>query len=130
MEYWQNVLLAVVRRLTVGTTIILPILPIIQTHIFLVYYFLIILDTQTWNIIYIIYFVTFYHFYSLLFKKIHLIFIFPDLYLYYKPTINVSHIITYTSDKYENKHSNIYLELGLMGSYKMENTGLYGIALR
>ena len=95
----------------------------------MIYYFLIILDTHIWNIIYIIYFLTFYPFYNQLFKQIHLILIMPYLYLSYKPIIKVSHIITYTSNKYENKHTNICLQLGRISSYKQENTGLCGIAL-
>ena len=53
----------------------------------------------------------------------------PYLYLYYKTTIKVSHIITYTSKKYENTDNNISLQLGLISSCKLETPGVYRIFL-
>ena len=51
----------------------------------------------------------------------HTSIIMPYLYLYYKTTIKVSHIINYTSKKYENIDTNICLQLGLISSCKMES---------
>ena len=52
----------------------------------------------------------------------------PYLYLSYKPTIKVSHIITSTSKKYENIDTNILIQLGLIISSKLETPGVCGIA--
>ena len=52
----------------------------------------------------------------------------PYLYLSYKPTIKVSHIITSTSKTYENTDTNICLQLGLIRFSKPEIPGVCRIS--
>ena len=53
----------------------------------------------------------------------------PYLYLSYKTTIKVSHIITSTSKKYENTDTNFFPQLGLINYCKLESPGVCKIAL-
>ena len=121
MDYWLNDLLPITRSLTFGQTQRSLILPMFLTLNLLIYYFIIILLIQK-NYIH-----NLFTKFSTLKKnlpKTHLIIFIPYLYLYYKPTIKLSHITTSNSKKYENTDTNIWLQLGLISSSKIESLGV------
>ena len=51
------------------------------------------------------------------------------MYLSYKPNIKVSNMIISISKKYENIDTNIFLQLGLISSSKLDILGVCGISL-
>ena len=123
-----NSIITVVRRLTIWPTIISLILPRISN----LESSDIILSISSWPAHGKLYTKTIF-LYSVLFtnnspKKATFI-IMPYLYLSYRTTIKVSHIITSTSKKYENTYTNTCLQLGLIHYFKLESPGFCGITL-
>ena len=121
-------MITIFRRLTVVPTRLFIILPGIWARNILVYYFLILLLQHMENDIHNI-FCNIMSSIQTFLQTNPLFIIMLYLYLSHKTTIKLSHIIASTLKKYENTDTNVWLQLDLISSCKLESTAVWGIAL-